>query len=217
MSVNNVSSATGTDLSSVVSPQSLGKQDFLKLLVAQLQHQDPLAPTDNTQFVAQLAQFSSLEQEQNISSGVSNLASQQSITFAAQATQLVGKTVTASSTSVNVNAGVGTPLSFQVASPSTTTTAKIYDANGKLVRSLSLGAQATGQQTVAWDGKDSAGTVLSDGSYTVQMSAMAANQSPIGVSQTLTGVVTGVDLSSGSVALRVGSAEVTMSQITNVQ
>lgn len=217
MTVNTVTGASSTNLSSVVSTQTLGKQDFLKLLVAQLQHQDPLAPTDNTQFVAQLAQFSSLEQEQNINSGVSQLASNQQTTFAAQATELVGKRITATSTAITMNAGSATPLSFSLANPSSVTTAKIYDANGKLVRSLALGAQGAGQQTVAWDGKDSAGSTLADGAYTVQMSATDANQTAVGVSQTLTGVVTGVDLSGGYVQLRVGSAEVTMSQITNVE
>jgi flagellar basal-body rod modification protein FlgD len=220
MTVSSVNSTTPqtSDLSSALgSSQTLGKDDFLKLLVAQLQHQDPLAPTDDTQFVAQLAQFSSLEQEQNINTGVTQLAAQQQTQLNTQATAMVGKTVTANSNAVSVASGTATPINFQLAGNAAQVVAQIYSASGTLVRSINLGAAPAGQQSFAWDGKDSAGSVLSDGSYQVQLSAQNSNQTPIGISQTLSGVVTGVDLSSGQAQLLIGNAEVSMSQIQTVQ
>lgn len=70
--------------------QQLGKDDFLKLLIEQLSHQDPLSPMENTEFIAQMAQFSSLEQITNMSSGFNRLAS---MLGNSEAVNLVGKTV----------------------------------------------------------------------------------------------------------------------------
>jgi flagellar basal-body rod modification protein FlgD len=71
--VNSTSAASDTPLTSSVTKESLGKDTFLQLLVTQLQHQDPLAPQDNSQFLAQLAQFSSLESLQSIEGDTSAL------------------------------------------------------------------------------------------------------------------------------------------------
>ncbi|MGI5173674.1 flagellar hook assembly protein FlgD [Treponema sp. OMZ 840] len=72
------------------SSQQLGKDDFLKLLITQLSHQDPLSPMENTEFIAQMAQFSSLEQITNMSSGFNRLAS---MLTNSEAVSIVGKTV----------------------------------------------------------------------------------------------------------------------------
>ena len=73
-----------------IASQQLGKDDFLKLLIEQLSHQDPLSPMENTEFIAQMAQFSSLEQITNMSSGFNRLAS---MLGNSEAVNLVGKTV----------------------------------------------------------------------------------------------------------------------------
>lgn len=70
--------------------QELGKDDFLKLLIAQLANQDPMSPMENTEFIAQMAQFSSLEQITNMSSGFNRLAT---LLNASEANQMIGKTV----------------------------------------------------------------------------------------------------------------------------
>ena len=70
--------------------QQLGKDDFLKLLITQLAHQDPLSPMENTEFIAQMAQFSSLEQITNMSTGFTRLAS---MLNNSEASSVIGKTV----------------------------------------------------------------------------------------------------------------------------
>ena len=84
-------------------PKQLGKNDFLKLLVKQLTHQDPTAPMKDQQFIAQMAQFSSLEQMNNISQGMNRMAQQ-------QAMQLVGKFVVGKDQNGNVRSGVAQAL-----------------------------------------------------------------------------------------------------------
>ena len=71
----------------------LGKEDFLKLLVAQLTHQDPTNPMNDTEFVAQLATYSSLEQQMTMNKNLEALIMQQSLSTAAQATALIGSIV----------------------------------------------------------------------------------------------------------------------------
>lgn len=73
---------------------ALGKDDFLKLLITQLRHQDPTNPVDDKEFIAQMAQFSSLEQMQNLNTNLSDLMlAQQKLTALGQAMQMIGKEV----------------------------------------------------------------------------------------------------------------------------
>ena len=94
---------TGTKTSSLTGGSVLGKDDFLKLLVGQLQHQDPLQPSDDTQFIGQMAQFSSLEQESNTAQSTSQMADQLGRTGALG---LIGRTVTYTDASEQSQTGV---------------------------------------------------------------------------------------------------------------
>jgi len=90
--IDPITTGNSSSLPTVLDEYSLGKDAFFKLLVAELTHQDPLAPTDNKEFIAQLAQFSSLEQ---LSSLNDNLTSLGEIYLLSQAAQLIGYQVKA--------------------------------------------------------------------------------------------------------------------------
>ena len=98
MQVPTTSTTTANPTGQVVNkPKELGKDDFLKLLVTQVRYQDPLKPTEDKEFIAQLAQFSSLEQMQNLNTSFSSLANMQNSLFTAsvmgQAVSLIGRQV----------------------------------------------------------------------------------------------------------------------------
>jgi len=104
---SNASVVANSSTTAKAKDTSLGKDDFLKMLVTQLKNQDPLKPMDDTAFVAQMAQFSSLEQMQNMNSA----------TLATQANGMIGKNVTWSDTDNVVQTGKVTAVSFTTGNP----------------------------------------------------------------------------------------------------
>ena len=151
---------------SATGSKSLGKDAFLQLLVTQLKNQNPLEPQDNGEFVAQLAQFSSLEGITTLNDTVSGLASNYNSSQALQASSLVGRSVIAPGD----KAVVDTSKSFSgtIAVPASVDPVKvnITNADGKVVRTIDLGSEVAGTSTFIWDGKNDAGEVATAGTYT---------------------------------------------------
>lgn len=161
--INSLQNPTATVTQS--SSNALGKDAFLQLLVTQMKNQNPLDPQDNTQFVAQLAQFSSLESMQNLTSTVDTIAANYQSSQALQASSLVGRSVIASASSTVVDTAKGMTGSIVVPSASSSTTVKISDASGNLVKTIDLGTQAAGNTSFTWDGTNDAGEVATAGTY----------------------------------------------------
>ncbi|MDF9616643.1 flagellar hook assembly protein FlgD [Pseudomonas entomophila] len=145
---------------------ALGKDAFLQLLVTQMQHQNPLDPQDNGEFVAQLAQFSSLEGIQTLNSSVSSIITGMGSSQALQASSLVGRSVIVQSE----KAMVDTTKSFtgQVVVPQNITDGKvtIKDKDGNVVKTIQLGEQKKGNADFIWDGTNDKNEKLSPGNYT---------------------------------------------------
>lgn len=169
---NKSTTATTSDsTSSTTGDKALGKDTFLQLLVTQLKNQNPLDPQDNSEFVAQLAQFSSVEGINNLNTTVSGLASNYTSNQALQASALVGHAVLAPASSTTVDTASGLTGQFDLASSSTATDVKVYDANGVLVKNIDLGSQKAGTVAFDWDGTSNDGTVLPSGTYKFVASA----------------------------------------------
>jgi len=145
--------------------KALGKDAFLQLLVTQLKNQNPLEPQDNGAFVAQLAQFSSLEGITTLNDTVSGLAGNYNSSQALQASSLVGRSVIAPGDKAVVDTTKS--LSGTVVIPSSVAgaTLKITDSEGKVVRTIDLGAQNAGNASFIWDGKNDAGETVPAGTY----------------------------------------------------
>ncbi|KIH82258.1 flagellar hook assembly protein FlgD [Pseudomonas batumici] len=163
--------ALGNAISSAAGGQTLGKDAFLQLLVTQLKNQDPLNPQDNSAFVAQLAQFSSLEGIQTLNTSVNNISSSFQSSQALQASSMVGRSVIAPATQAVVDTSKTFTGTAVVPSSVSDVTLKITDSSGTVVRTIDMGSQAAGNAAFTWDGKNDAGTLLSSGTYTFNASA----------------------------------------------
>ena len=195
----------------------MGKDDFLTLLVAQLQHQDPLNPAESTEFTAQLAQFSSLEQLENINNTLSGFEVYQATLNNIQSSGFIGKTVTASGSMFGVNGGNPDPIRFELVNSADSVYIQIYDSHGGFVTDIQAGARQAGEQQVTWDGRDSNGTVVADGSYTFTVMAMNSDGAIVGSNSYTTGVVTGVDYRSGATNLLINDHEIPISSVIRIE
>ena len=210
--------STGTSTATSNSgTSSLGMDAFLQLLVTQLQYQDPLSPMDDKEFVAELAQFSSLEQLTEINSGIEGLASIGTEQQLLGAVNFIGKTIEANGTAVSLEEGSATSVTFTLPDAAETCMVNVLDSTGQIVRTVDLGATAAGQVEFSWDGKDYDGNVMDDGQYQVAVTATDADGNVMKVSSTMTGTVSGIQQENGSYYLDIGNGRyVAFTDITNV-
>lgn len=211
-----VSSQTESQMSDALQDSSLGKEDFLRLLVTQLQNQDPLQPMENTQFVAQLAQFSSLEQLTNMNDQLAGVQLGQLSQSNLQAAALVGQEITARGDHFVYDGTGGTDMEFELAGDVTSGEIRIYDEYGGLVQTLDIGEQEAGMVTEHWDGQTSAGTTAGAGRYRVEIEAFDADENPVDVSTMFTGTVTGIFFDRGMTELEVDGSRVRLGDIVSI-
>ncbi len=145
--------------------KDLGKNEFLELLVAQLNNQNPLEPQGNGEFIAQLAQFSTLEGVEKLNSSMGDILHTVHSSQALQASSLVGRKVIIPSDVAMVDTAETFKGSILVPQSSSNVYVSVYDDAGSLVSRVNLGAQEAGNQSFMWDGKDSSGELLPPGKY----------------------------------------------------
>ena len=178
--------------------QALGKDAFLKLLIAQVSHQDPLKPMDDTAFVAQLAQFSSLEQSMGINSRLDALSAQERGMANTQVASLVGKSVTVKGSITTLDsAGIGSPLSFTLSDNAASVDVTLTNSTGTAVRTVHLGPESAGLVKMVWDGRDDSGVAQPPGAYAVSVVAKDSNGAAVDSSLETTGVITNVGFEKG--------------------
>lgn len=199
---------------------ALGKDDFMKLLMTQLTHQDPLNPMDHKEFSAQLAQFGSLEQLQNIQKGIEGLQGGSKDEAKLSALSMIGKKVQTVGNEVQLVEGQDVSLKFQPKDGLTPIKASVYAENGsKLVKEISIDSRKDGTEIV-WDGKDSEGKALPAGSYTFRVQGTDKQGQSAEMGTELSGRVTGVDMEGKDTVLLVqtgkGSTRIEMSKVRNV-
>lgn len=145
--------------------KELGKTEFLELLVAQLNNQNPLDPQDNGEFVAQLAQFSTLEGIERLNDSMGDILSGVHSSQALQAANLVGRKVILASEKTMVDTAETFKGSVLVPQSSSNVYVSVYDDAGNVVSRINMGAQEAGNQSFMWDGKNSEGEQLPPGKY----------------------------------------------------
>ena len=195
------STTAGVDTPSSAPVKILGKDDFLNLLVAQLQHQDPLNPAEGTEFTAQLAQFSSLEQLSNINDNLENMELFQATMTNSQAVSYIGKEITAQGNTVQLENGRPAECHFELNANAALAAITIYDASGGFVRSFETGPMSSGKQSAVWDGLDNIGNVLPPGLYRFEVQAVDTSNENIDVTSLISAVVTGVSFKNQTTSL----------------
>lgn len=200
--------------------QTLGKDDFLQLLVTKLQHQDPLKPMDDSDFIAQLAQFSTLEQMYNIAEGIAtsnkwDFLQMQSLNNV-MASGLIGREVTADFSGVYLDETSQPIISYTLSKPAAEIEFKIRDEQGNLIATLTRENIDIGEGAIKWDGKDNLGNRVAEGYYTVTATAKTASGTTFTPSLELVGVVTTITYRDGAAFVVINGTEVSLGDIRAV-
>jgi flagellar basal-body rod modification protein FlgD len=193
---------------------TLTKDDFLKLLVVQLTHQDPLNPLDQNQFLAQTAQFSQLEQLVNINDSLSALVGKSGASDVAGAAALLGKTVKAAGSSFALQ-GPSASLPYTLEGATVPVQIQILDQQGNVLRTISATPDKLGERVADWDGKDAAGRAMSAGTYYYRVAATNGIGTR-GVASVGSGVLTGLEVNGGVVLYRLGKALIRPEDVIDV-
>lgn len=196
----------------------LGKDAFLQLLVTQLSNQDPLNPMEDKEFVAELSQFSSLEQLTNLNEGMEDLIDATKRQDLISAVSFMGKEVTASGDVLSKSNGKVSDLSFTLEEDASALLINIIDESGNIVRTVDLDAMEAGTHTFSWDGLDYVGNEVEDGLYAAAVAAETSDGKIMLVSTEVSGVVEGIESSDGQYLLKLDNGRtVDFISITNVK
>ena len=199
------------------SQQSLGKDDFLKLLITKMQYQDPLSPMEDEDYIAQLAQFSTLEQMNNIADGINlsndlDFLQSQSLNNT-MAAGLIGKDVTATYNGVYLDEDNQPTVNFTTNKYAESIRFRILNPDGTTVATVTMEEVASGTNEFKWDGLDNLGNRADAGYYRIEATATDANGESFSPSLSLFGRVDSVIYREGTAYLSVGSTEILLGDV----
>ena len=187
---------------------------FLVLLTAQLQHQDPLSPMQTNEFTQQLVSFAGVEQAINTNKNLEELLTVQKSTQALGLLNFMGNTVEAKSSSTPLVDGKAT-FAYDLATSADKVTYTIKDSSGKTVYT-GTGDKTIGRHEYTWDGKSSGGVQQPDGAYSVTITATDKDGKAVNFTQTMIGKVSSVQITDDGAVLKVGSVQTTVDQLTQI-
>ena len=187
---------------------------FLTLLTSQLKNQDPLSPMDSTQFTNQLVQFSQVEQQININSNLSSLIGLTQQNIASNVVNYIGKTIEGPSNQAPLIDG-NLRASYNLTAKAASANIAVKNADGDIVYSKAVDA-TQGVHEFTWDGKDANGIQQKDGTYALEVTALAADGSTVDTSTTVFGKVTGVTSVNGTTTLLLGNIGIPVNSVLAV-
>lgn len=195
----------------------LGKDDFIKLMSAQLKHQDPMSPLKNEQMAAQLAQFSSLEQMVNVNSNLEKMSAAQKPQENVLAASLIGKKIMTDSSKFMLNKGAQPEVKFDLPADAQSVSVSLVDAKGEIVREYELGTMAKGEQMIRWDGKNGKSQEVTPGEYTYRINAVDHENKPLQIATASGGLVSGVSFEGGKALLLVDGKKIPMDAVARIE
>jgi flagellar basal-body rod modification protein FlgD len=206
----NAISQTGT---SALGSLTNNFSDFLSLLMTQLQNQDPSSPMDSNQFTSELVQFSSVEQQINTNSDLTQLIQLTQASQIEQSASMIGKPVTVTSNQLSLQNGTAA-INFNTSTAEPVGIA-VYNGTGAQVQTATL-TSTPGANTWTWNGKSAGGTTMPDGPYSVSVVALGINGSAANVPFTVTGTATSVVNNAGTVQVQLGGLTLPFSAVDSV-
>jgi flagellar basal-body rod modification protein FlgD len=224
MSVNPVTagnSNANTPSQSSTASATLGSNinDFLHLLTVQLQNQDPTSPLDTNQVTAQIAQLSQVEQQINTNKNLETLITLMNATQYNSIISYIGKQIeapgNAGALQTNADGTKKAEFAYYLQSEADHTAITIKDGAGNVVYE-GAGTNVAGRNQFNWDGKNSDGQTMPDGTYTIEVKAQDASNNDIASQVFTTGVVTSIDSVNGNVYASFGGLAIPVSNITSI-
>ncbi len=227
VNVSSVAAASGSlfgsqeEKSSGLSKAALGQEQFLKLLIEQLKNQDPLNPMDSTDFTAQLAQFSSLEQLFDVNKNLAAMQAYSATMNRLSALDMIGKQVTFTGSGIIsvADGDASVPIRFDLADNANQVTVTVLNDAGQEVARLDLGYQDAGSRQISWDRLDEAGQLLPAGNYRYQVAAADETGNSVAVTLYGSGLVQGIgtDKDTGQTVAVLASGQVLIDNIVGVR
>lgn len=207
--VNPVSAST--DTAGKTERIELGKDDFLRMLITQLKHQDPFNPIDGTEFTAQLAQFTSLEQLTNMNVQLGKIDAMQSGMEKIGSVNLIGKSVLIEDNNFDAEGGE-VEIRYELKDYIESGLIEIYQSDGTVVDSIEIGARGPGEYSHTWDsGGYTAGT------YGFRLTAENEKGGYAVWTPKMLGLVTGVTFKDDGVYISVNGQEMALDKVAVVK
>lgn len=219
MPIDSIQGSTTTSAASAgaaAKQPEMGRDAFMKLLVTQLRHQDPLDPMDARETVTQLAELTGIEQLISIRDRMGALEVAMAGMGNTQAANLVGQTVTANADSVRIDDFGSGQVAFTLGDRAASATVTIRDASGEVIRTLDVGSASAGTQIVQWDGLNLAGDRVPAGRYQIEIEAKDADGKPVEASTRITGRVQEISYAHGYPELVIGDANVLLGDVLSI-
>jgi len=198
------SATTSTD------KNTLGQEEFLEILIAQMKNQDPTNPVDANDFTSQLTQYSCLEQLMNMNARLDTLIADFESMSGVELAGLIGTEVTVDGNTLEAD-GSTCAITYDLSGEAASGQVIIYDANGDSADTLDFGRQDAGANILVWDCSG-----VSSGTYTFEVSASAADGSDLSVTTRETGTVTEVSFKDGLATLRVNGRDVSIDDVISI-
>lgn len=209
---DNTAAAAAAAAKASESKNTLGQDQFLKLLVAQMQNQDPLNPADATEFTSQLAQYSQLEQLFNLNDAMDNLTTAQNSSERLSALSLMGQDVVVEDSEFTLGEE-GAQIGYKIDGSVADVKLFIQNSAGRTVATLNADDLSAGNHFLTWDGKGTGGNALEPGSYSIVIDALGSDGSSATVAPLVRANVTGIDLSGSEAKIVTGLGEYKISTI----
>ena len=201
-----------------VGDNKLDKDAFLKLMLAQMKHQDPTNPMQSHEMAAQLAQFTSLEQMNNMNTTLEAIKNNSSPASNYQALGLIGKKISGDSSKLVRAAGdTKQGISFELLADTQKVNVTVKDATGAVVRKMEFAGLKKGRNSVEWNGLNEEGLAARPGEYRISVEGVASTGQKVHAKTAFSGRITGLSYTNEGPVLLVGEQTVKLSDVKKIE